>query len=546
MKKYSIYLAFILLLSSCSDHAAVKRNFLLDSTLKHNNEIVDKSTEARIQSMRATSEEKPTTKPIAAAGRSLAEKIRPVLDEIAKIRSEIANAKGIYLFDGEYYHQSIETRKARYEEEGFTKFVMTSNQLLEAQPLAVFNKAQPKKVLFQQGKLAELYTLCRQIKADLFQVLDDLVLLYQKEPVRGVKLEAFEIEQIKQKVEQTFPDSTKLEGLFKDASISDCYPILRKIESANKNTVALMVSFLKEQMGTKVLVYDKFEVFSSSEKPYILLGENYEAEIALGAFSSQAEFTVSVNGTALEVEGGKAQYSARPGSVGTQTYQAKIIVVNPLTGETESVRKDFKYEVGRPSVSIENTGKSILYIGVNNPISVAAAGLSSNDLNARISGAGGGTLSKMGGGKYNVKVTKATNSIAPCYIELYDKRTNKKINAFPFEVKSIPDPVVLLTNSNKKALLSVKEMQSQRGLMAVLEDFDFDARCKVEQYTLVYFPVDTEKQEILNVGGAFVPAAQALIKAAKTGDQYLFKDVEARCPGDLVNRRMGMMGVMVE
>ena len=208
--------------------------------------------------------------------------------------------------------------------------------------MAVFNKVQPKKVLFQQGKLAELYSLCRQTKADLFQVLDDLVLLNQERPMRGVGLEAFAIEKIKQKIEQSFPDTAKLEGLFKDASISDCYPILRKIDSATKNTVALMADFLKGQIGKKELVYDKYDVFSSCDKPYILLGETYEAEIALGAFSSHAEFTVSVNGKALEVAGGKAQYSARPGSMGVQSYTASITVVNPLTGETENVKKEFK------------------------------------------------------------------------------------------------------------------------------------------------------------------------------------------------------------
>ena len=128
MKKYITYLSLLALLTACSDHAAVKRNFLLDSTLKHNNEIVDKSAYYTIMEMKATTEEKPTAKPIANAAESIFNKVEPILKKVAEIRTTIANVKGIYLYDGEYHHESIESRKAKYEKEGFIKFEMTSNR----------------------------------------------------------------------------------------------------------------------------------------------------------------------------------------------------------------------------------------------------------------------------------------------------------------------------------------------------------------------------------------------------------------------------------
>ena len=116
-------------------------------------------------------------------------------------------------------------------------------------------------------------------------------------------------------------------------------PLFRKYQNDAKSSAAQIVNFLSGQMGKKELVYDNFDVFSSSPKPYILLGETFETEIALGAFSSQAEFSVRVGGSNLKIEEGKAKYTTRPTSIGEKTYTAQITVKNPLTGKEETFTK---------------------------------------------------------------------------------------------------------------------------------------------------------------------------------------------------------------
>jgi hypothetical protein len=106
---------------------------------------------------------------------------------------------------------------------------------------------------------------------------------------------------------------------------------------------------LQTTLVTKALVYDQFDVFSQPKKGYIIKGETFEAEIALGAYSSQAEFTVNVNGVNVPVENAKAKYTTVGTNVGTQRYSATIAVKNPLTGKIVNVRKDFEFEVGLPT-----------------------------------------------------------------------------------------------------------------------------------------------------------------------------------------------------
>lgn len=545
MKKYIVYIAFLTLLVSCNDHAAVERAFLLDSTLKHNNEIVDKGTESTIESICHSASEKRQLKPFADAAQKLPKIIEPLLYEIMETRVTLSNPSGIYLYEGEHYGCSIEARKARYEKEGFNKFEYSKNKWQEGRPMRVFNKTTPYTVLFKKGRLAKLQSVCRKTKIELYQQLDSLVKSLAEHPIRGVDIPEKEVLRLKKSIDKMFPDSANLTTLFKAATLADCYPILRKIESQSKNTVILMVEFLDKHKGELEPIYDKYEVLTSSEKPYILLGETYKSEIALGAFSSQAEFSVEVNGETLQVEKGKAAYVTCPRSVGTHIFMATFNVINALTGEVDRIRKNFIYEVGTPAVFVENSTMNIFYTGVDNPISVAAAGLSFNDFDVRIFGAGG-TLAKIAGGKYSVKVTKQTGAGEFCNIDIWNRKTGKKMHTYPFQVKRIPDPIVKLSNANSATVLSPTNMHKQRGLMAVLENFDFNGVCSVEKYELLYIPQDGDIQKIANNGEAFVPEAKAWVQAAKPGDQYLFMDIEVRCPGDSSNRKMGSMGVVVE
>lgn len=200
---------------------------------------------------------------------------------------------------------------------------------------------------------------------------------------------------------------------------------LLKIQHNVIQTRAIYYRFLNEKMSKKELAYDKFDVIANSEKDFVLLGETYSSEISLGAYSSQAKFSVSVNGRSLAIKDGKAIYNTRPSRVGEQKYSARISVSNPLTGETETFTKDFYFEVGQPSISVTADNMNILVIGEDNPVTIAAAGISSNNIGVSILGAGS-SIKKIGKTSYMVKVTKA----GKVTIQVQNKQNG---NTFPFE-----------------------------------------------------------------------------------------------------------------
>lgn len=89
---------------------------------------------------------------------------------------------------------------------------------------------------------------------------------------------------------------------------------------------------------------------------------------------------------------------------------------------------------------------------------------------------------------------------------------------------------------NKTGNITASEFKAQLGLIAWLDNFDFDAKCVIDSYTL-YYTAKRKDPVMLNArGGKFKGMMNKIIKQAASGDQYTFTNVKVKCPGDVVGR----------
>lgn len=182
---------------------------------------------------------------------------------------------------------------------------------------------------------------------------------------------------------------------------------------------------------------------------------------------------------------------------------------------------------------------NVLYIGVDNPISIGVAGISSANIKVIVED-GGAKIKKISGGKYSVKAMEPTARAEYCTIKIMDVAKNRIVASF--RIKRIPDPIAKLTNNKRGGTLRPEEMRAQRGLMAILENFDFDARCSITGFTLYHQPAGASSaQKSVNQGGVFRGTTLQLIQQAKPGDSYQFMDIKTRCPGDKASKDIGSM-----
>jgi gliding motility-associated protein GldM len=320
---------------------------------------------------------------------------------------------------------------------------------------------------------------------------------------------------------------------FNHMPLQAALPILRKFQNDTKNSEATILNYLANKVGTTTdVVLDKFTVVSAAKKSYVIKGEPYEADIFLSAFAgadSRTGISISVDGRSLPVDAdGIAKYNVNTGGVGVKKYNATINVTNPVTNEVQTFKKEFEYEVGERSVSVSATKMNVFYMGVDNPVTVSAAGVPSNQVQVSMSGAGGGSISRNADGTFNVNVSQPTRKDEYAYVNVTAPGLSEKRE---FRVKRIPDPVAKLSSS-MGGVMGSGEFKAQRGLFAVLEGFDFDAKCEIVGYTLVRVPRRQDPQLEPNKGSAYGASVRGLVDQAKAGDTYYFENVKAKCPGD--------------
>lgn len=322
---------------------------------------------------------------------------------------------------------------------------------------------------------------------------------------------------------------------FQQMPVAAVFPILTKIQNDAKASATSVLNHLLGKVAGEEIKFDAFEPVISATKGYVIRGEKYEADVFLSAYStSNSDNTrIYVNGSALPVENGKASYSTSTSQIGTKKYKVRIEVSNPLTGEVKPYEKEFEYEVGERSVTVSADKMNVFYIGVDNPISVSAAGISSNELKVGISG-GGGSITKVGSANFMVRVDTPTDD---CRINVSGGGlSDSKL----FRVKRIPDPVARLGNKEDGSMGN-GEFKAQPGLIAWLDNFDFDAKCDIQGFKLVRVPKRQDPIEVLNSGGRYSSDSQRIVEQAKPGDTYYFFDVKARCPGDKAGRKINSL-----
>ncbi len=121
----------------------------------------------------------------------------------------------------------------------------------------------------------------------------------------------------------------------------------------------------------------------------------------------------------------------------------------------------------------------------------------------------------------------------------------QNLGSFDFRVKRIPDPVAKVGGERGGSIAS-NSFKAQRGLYAELENFDFDAKCSIAGFELVYVPKRADAVPSVNRGGNYNGTSKTLVERAKPGDVYYYNNIKASCPGDDVTRNLGSMAFQIQ
>ncbi len=302
--------------------------------------------------------------------------------------------------------------------------------------------------------------------------------------------------------------------------------ILSKFQNDIKTSENKVINFCHNQVGKVEIVFDSYAAVVGQSSNYLMPGQEIEITAGVGAFSKKAQPVISINGSSVAIgEDGTAKYKTSGGGVGSHNIPVRISFFNQNTNKTETVEKTISYIVGQANASIALDKMNVLYIGVDNPVTVAASGGGDDRVAVSISG-GGGSITRVGNGKYIARVNSQTDD---CIINV--SVDGKAAGAGTFRTRFVPEATASVGGKPSGANMSQGELAAQPGVGAGIRNFPFELRYEVVSFA---FSTDTDDGDILSLSApsnAFTPQIRNAIRQhCKPGATVMFENIKVKGP----------------
>lgn len=312
--------------------------------------------------------------------------------------------------------------------------------------------------------------------------------------------------------------------------------ILSKIKNDIKNAESLVVDYLLKQNDTETIKFDTIAAKVVPLSNYVLLGEEYKADVFLAAFSKTKKSEMLVgnynetnksftgNTEEIPVDRGLGHYTAKASKEGFASYSG-VIKTKSATGEEMVFPFKSEYIVAKPSLTVAADKMNIVYLGLDNPISVSVPGVPNDRLTVVANNA---TLSKNGNGKYIMNNIRGQKVDVKVMATMEDGQ-KKDMGTMSFRVKRVPKPSPRIGEVKGEGLMSRDDFQRQKGIFANYEDFDFEATCKITSYEM---SVNTNGYiNSVSVKGNYITdEMHTIFKKLKKNEKVRFENIKAVGP----------------
>jgi len=369
----------------------------------------------------------------------------------------------------------------------------------------------PRIMIKQKEKRAEkLRNLINETRQQLLELSNNEVsfsLNAQEPPARGGIKKSWE--------QANFGDGIPL-----TAAIT----ALEKIKADVKNAEAAVVKHIFGEMDMAVVNLDRFAAVAVAPSSYVIQGQPYTAKIFLTAYDSKSNPEITVGGNTLPVTEGQATYSVNTASEGVFNWTGTIRVKQTDGTVKEYVTEPQTYQVARPSAVVSPDAMNVLYIGVDNPISVSAPGIPKESLAV----SGQGVTVSGSGGKYVARVTQPGTASIQVSARIGEK--TQSLGSTNFRVKRIPKPQARVAGRSGGAVAAA-QIKGQNRIFAALEDFEFDAKFNISRFSmLIQKPRVDPMGPYQGTNGTFSGPMQNALSSVAPGSFVFFYNIIAVGP----------------
>lgn len=333
---------------------------------------------------------------------------------------------------------------------------------------------------------------------------------------------------------------------------------LSKMQSDIRNIEGEMVNVFASAPGKLSVKFNQMQARIVPVSKYIQSGSPYTADVFLSAASTDfkednlqfilgdvdtATGIVSKEAIVLPVDNGTGKINFPTGSVGDKEIKGWI-KFRDGTGKYKYFNYSDKFVVANAAVAISPDKMNVFYAGVDNPLTVSAAGVAPTELVVDIKGCNG-NLKSNNNGKYTVKV----NGTGTCTITVFQKTGGRIVQQGApqeFRVKRFPNPPLKISGKTVIGSLDLKAVEAKNlyALGLDLSNFEFNAPFRVIEFGITIFSPGTGVQVFKCPGNTLSGKAREALQRMRSGGKIYIEDIKVQSPEDV--RELPMVKINVK
>lgn len=312
--------------------------------------------------------------------------------------------------------------------------------------------------------------------------------------------------------------------------------ILSKIQDDIKSAEAVVVEELLKGTDADIIPFDTVAARVVAPSNYVLLGEDYNADIFLAAFNKTLVPSVYIGdydpatgkmlGTydSLPIDHGLGKYKLQTDKEGVMTYEGMITMKTPK-GTYMQFPFQSQYIVARPSATVSATKMNVMYAGLDNPIAVSVPGVPSEKVRVTCSS---GQLIPQPDGTYIVRNPVAGTLTVNVSAE-NDSGVARPMGKMDFRVKRLPKPYASASGATSSKI-GANVLSASPGLLCVYRDFDYDAKPKVTSFQYEIWNGGIGSLSTVQTGNLFSSSVQSQFRGLRKGNRVIFTNIKAVGP----------------
>ncbi|MFZ6051045.1 type IX secretion system motor protein PorM/GldM [Halocola ammonii] len=340
---------------------------------------------------------------------------------------------------------------------------------------------------------------------------------------------------------------------FYHSPLAAIIPIMTKLQVDVQNAQADVVSALLAGIEGKSYKFTTLEPFVVPQSSYIIKGDTFRAQVLLAAYDAtnppqmwvkqrpwdgEDSTDWSTDDVSQEMqldinEKGLGELKIPTSSLPTGKHQFKGLISydGPTGTETFNLYVP-EMTVAEASLVVSPTKMNVFYRGVENPVEISVPGVGPEAIEATCPGH---RLTKNPDNTYTMRPGDSNTAKISVTAEMPDG-TKQNMGTKEFRVKRIPDPVPSFgrktpyDNTIEKGTMVV-----QPGVLAEMQNFDFDVDVKVVEFKMVFIR-DGQIIEKVSKSNRVTEEMKANMQRTGRGQKFFIEDIKVKMPDGEVRK----------